>query len=499
MDRKAGLEGLSVTDQRRYFRLISIGIVACGFIIRVFIWLYDRSLELDEAMLASNLVFRDFCDVLLHLEDNQIAPPIFLALSKISLVAFGDVVISLHLAPMLSGAVALCLLSALLQRLVPGWFAVGTTAIAAFHVLFLRYSMMFKQYSCDYLATTILLLIAVDWRSISARRRCLIAATLPFLMGLSLTSAFGLFALFVVSVWEAMKQRSKQSYIPSVVLALTTSLVSGVLWFFFLRQYRSVPFFFEFWRSGFPRGNFAWWAIRAVADVLTYLVGYPPLRALWGLLSMMGLVTLFSRKTQAAGVFSIACLFAGLAAAILGFYPFAPARVTLWLLPVATVCLTKGVSTFWHVPSMPVFRPAAIGVMLFLLLWTGASIVIQGGELLGGEQMEAVLEVLRESESADIPLLVSKSASYSFGLFYSERTDKASFVTLPRWAITVEQIHSGWDGLGGPQRFWLVLSGGDFEHIKPVWPVLLGYCKTEQVIERGSSAAYLLELRHQEE
>ena len=483
-------------SQRRAKRMLTFVVIG-GAMFRLAVFLHAKSLFGDEALLAVNVVFRPLSDALLHLEENQVAPPLFLVLSKLSLLVLKNLELSLRLVPLLSGTAALWLIALVLWRLTPGWFAVGTTTMVALHFVHLKYSTMFKHYSLDFAVTLILLLIVSKWsQSLESRRRAL-AAGLPLLILLSLTAIFGLFGLLVVSFWSAIAEKRENPFIAPAVLGFSTVAVGGTLWLTTLRQYQAVGFFYEFWKDGFPRGNPLCWAFRETVEVFNYLVGYPPLQTPWFIVCLVGLVALFlRRRDRTVAIFSVATITAGLAAGFFSVYPFCAERVTLWLAPVALVCLTKGLESIWRFRPTALFKPVAAALVLGLVLWTCATIRMQGHELWRVEEMRAVLTRLSQYEPEPSPTLVSKCASYAFRL-YSGENHLVKIVWLPEWELTFDQIRNGWLRAGCPQRFWLVLTGDDFQHVGRLWPILSGFCNLGHPITEGLCGAYFLQVQGQ--
>lgn len=472
-------------------------VVIGGAVFRLAVFLHAKSLFGDEALLAVNVVFRPLSDALLHLEENQVAPPLFLVLSKLSLLVFKNLELSLRLVPLLSGTAALWLIALVLWRLTPSWFAVGTTTMVALHFVHLKYSTMFKHYSLDFAVTLILLLIVSKWSEIPESRRRALAAGLPLLILLSLTAVFGLFGLLVVSLWSATAEKREKAFIAPAVLAFSTVAVGGTLWLTTLRQYQAVGFFYEFWKDGLPRGNPLSWAFRETVEVFDYLVGYPPLHTLWFIVGLVGLVALFLRPREwTVAIFSVATIAAGLAAGILRVYPFGAERVTLWLAPVALVCLTKGLESIWRFRPTALFKPVAAALVLGLVLWTCATIWVQGHELWQAEEMRTVLARLSQYEPEPSPILVSKCASYAFRL-YSGENHLVKTIWLSEWELTFDRICNGWLRAGCPQRFWLVLTGADLRHVERLWPILSGFCDLRHPITEGLSGAYFLQVRNQ--
>ena len=201
-----------------------------------------------------------------------------------------------------------------------------------------------------------------------------------------------------------------------------------------------------------------------------------------------------NKQDRSAAVFSAAAILTGLGAATFRFYPMCAERVSLWLAPVALVCLAKGVQTLARLRPNVLFKPVAVGLMIALTLWTAATVYVQGHELWRVEEMRTVLERLVQSERDLPPILVSKSASYAFRLYFTPR-GRTKVVWLPQWIISFDQVSQGWLQAGRPERFWLVLTGRDFNHISKVSPPLLKFCAVRKEITEGVSGAFLLHLR----
>nr|HDM58858.1 hypothetical protein [Bacillota bacterium] len=83
-----------------------------------------------------------------------------------------------------------------------------------------------------------------------------------------------------------------------------------------------------------------------------------------------------NKQDRSAAVFSAAAILTGLGAATFRFYPMCAERVSLWLAPVALVCLAKGVQTLARLRPNVLFKPVAVGLMIALTLWTAATVYV---------------------------------------------------------------------------------------------------------------------------
>ncbi|HSQ40145.1 MAG TPA: glycosyltransferase family 39 protein, partial [Anaerolineales bacterium] len=128
---------------------IGLALVLAGFILRLRQYLVNRSLWLDEAMLANNILGRDFAGLFRQLDNDQGAPIGFLLLQKTITLALGDSEFALRILPFLAGCLALVLMF-LLARKVASPFA-GSLALAlfVFSPALIYYASEVKQYSSD--------------------------------------------------------------------------------------------------------------------------------------------------------------------------------------------------------------------------------------------------------------------------------------------------------------------------------------------------------------
>ena len=136
-------------------------ILLAGGLLRLRQYLTGRSLWLDEAMLALNIVNRDYSDLFQPLDYNQGAPIGFMLVEKTFNLIFGRHEFSLRLFPLLIGLASLWVFYLLLKQSAYGagfWVAL---TLFAFNPRLIYYSSEVKQYIVDVAVTIGLLLIAL--------------------------------------------------------------------------------------------------------------------------------------------------------------------------------------------------------------------------------------------------------------------------------------------------------------------------------------------------
>jgi len=86
-----------------FFFILCLSFIVIGIVVRIVAYFYNRSLFLDEAMLASSVVQRDYMGLFQPLDYNQGAPIGFLLIVKTFVYLFGTSEFVLRLLPLISG------------------------------------------------------------------------------------------------------------------------------------------------------------------------------------------------------------------------------------------------------------------------------------------------------------------------------------------------------------------------------------------------------------
>jgi uncharacterized membrane protein len=144
------IKGLSkIKDKFNYYQLASYFLILIGISIRIFHYLVNRSLWLDEAMLSNNIINRNFFQLLSPLDNRQIAPIGFLFAQKLSTLIFGVNEFALRLLPLLTGIFSLPLFYLLLKKIVNEKIVLLGLLFFVFGRYLLYYSHEAKQYNMD--------------------------------------------------------------------------------------------------------------------------------------------------------------------------------------------------------------------------------------------------------------------------------------------------------------------------------------------------------------
>jgi hypothetical protein len=161
--------------------------VLAGVVVRAVNFHAARSLWLDEAMLALNVAARSFSELLRPLDYNQVAPPLFLWIERLAVVAGGPSEQALRAWPTAAGMVLPAVLGLVAYRLVGTAGGLAATALAALSPTLVWYANEAKPYGSDAFVTVALLAVALAVREEPGSRGRWIALAVSGIAGLLLS------------------------------------------------------------------------------------------------------------------------------------------------------------------------------------------------------------------------------------------------------------------------------------------------------------------------
>jgi 4-amino-4-deoxy-L-arabinose transferase-like glycosyltransferase len=206
--------------------------VILGVAARIYGYILNRSLWLDEAFLASSIVRRDFLDLLDPLDFNQGAPIGFLWLTKILVYIFGSSEFVLRLLPLLAGLSSIYLFYILMYRLnsySKPW--VGTAFFAAVPFL-VYYSFEFKPYMVDAFITlsSLILITKIYTRNLKPQYLFIYSAAIVWI---SFPAIFLLTAFYLLWFVDAALKKDTE-FLKLALIGGTITMVSFLFYYFTL-------------------------------------------------------------------------------------------------------------------------------------------------------------------------------------------------------------------------------------------------------------------------
>lgn len=442
-----------------------LGLVMVGVLLRLAFFWPERSLWLDEALLASNLVERDYAGLLEPLAGEQAAPPAFLITAKASANWWGGSEAAFRLPSLLASLAALVAFLMLVRRSLSQ--RAGALAIALFALLpgLILYGAELKPYAGDAFFAVLLLLLFER-----ARERSRASGWVPLaIVGMlapwfSFSSVFvlaGAGVVFAIASW-------KQERLPRWILGAVAALWLGsftALWSLSASEVASEEAFAEYWQNAFlpiPPTAARDLGLLARAPFDLFGAGFharyahptgdfaPFLGALLVWLGALGAILCFREDRTRLG-FWLAPIGMAVMASALGFYPFL-GRFLLVFTPCVVLLAARG----WS--ALEFGRGLAATVLLGLTLLSTSQLYLRPQP---AEQTRQAITALAERMQAGDTLLVHSRSLAGF-LYYSQYDPRCALpngITVIEGALALEgtpgllQTARGIEGRG---RVWLL-------------------------------------------
>jgi hypothetical protein len=453
-----------------------VALVVLGVALRARQYLAGRSLWVDEAMLASNVVWTSLGDLVSRpLFLHQGAPAGFLAVSKVMTLVLGPADAVLRLAPFLYGCLAIVVFAGIARRLfttpVARVFAIALMAVSPSLVY---YSAEFKQYASDVFWTVLCLWAFMAWRDWRAGRVWLAAAGAGAVW-CSHPAVFVLAAGGLVEIACAWRSRAWRHAGAMVAMAGGWLVLFAMHYLLCMRFLTADPLLREYWREGYvPLSLSVGPTVAWVAESLRLFAHLAFLqRGPAGLADAAGPIgawpTVFAGGLVAGAVAlaavhrRAAATLAGVLAVVLGLsalrlYP-CRGRLILFLVPMAF--LAVGAAAEWlGTRRQPVFRAAAWATAAMVLALPLVLSLRDAWRPLRFSELRPVLAHLAANRHPEDDILVGLWGLPAYNYYASRyglpvRTDEATTVPLDHDAAQfLSRMQSRPEG----GRVWLVFS-----------------------------------------
>jgi len=351
----------------RLTAILAVAICLVGISLRTYFYLLNRSLWVDEAMLAVNIVSRTFVGLLQPLEYDQGAPVGFLLAQKVVASLFGNRDIVLRLIPFLAGCLSVPLVYVVAKRSSRGWSPLVALSLFSLSPTLIYYSSEVKQYSTDVLMALLLLLVAQETFRERSKRGTLLALGIAgaLAMWISHPALFILAAILLTLALVLLVRRDVHRLSWLLGIAAAWGLTLALLYVVSLRNLTSNSSLLNFWAGSFaPQpiwSNLRWYWSALVGLVRDSAgLGWNP--AVLVLLPL-GLSYAAARRWQWMLLLVLPLLLA-LVASALGKYPFS-GRMLLFLVPSTVLLLADGIELV-RAGLAKLNRPSAYAVSAIL-------------------------------------------------------------------------------------------------------------------------------------
>ena len=342
---------------------IAITLLFVGAILRLRGYFSGRSLWADEAMLALNIVNRNFIELFKPLEYDQGAPLGFLLVEKFFNAVFGRTEYVLRLFPLLAGLASLWLFYLLIRKTLQGTGFFLALALFALNPQLIYYTSEAKQYIVDAAVALGLLLLAIPiFQNQSSKKNFSLLALAGILaLWFSHPALFVLAGIGTAIFIQFLRMRDYANLRTTFGIGLLWLANLTLLYFINLRQLSHNNYLANYWADGFlplpPWSDFNW-----LAELVKYQFDIQFIPLLVSVLILIGWFALFRGEQSAALALAFTTIFAFTASA-LHLYPV-NGRLSLFLIPLGILLLGKAIEFLWQTFSANKFVSIGITILL---------------------------------------------------------------------------------------------------------------------------------------
>ena len=385
-------EARTLLSSRR-LKQLTLAFLLLGLLARCVRYFLRFPLWEDECFMCANLIDRDYRGLLEPLHYHQVGPILFLWVQLTVTKLFGYTEMTLRLVPFLAGLGSMVLFYRLARICLTD--VPRLLAVALFSVTYatIRYSAEAKPYGIDLFVSLVLVNCMVNWlnRPESNRWLWILAALIPFALGLSYGSVMIGGGLSLTMAWVIWRQRRWGSLAPWLTFSFVLLGSFLGLYFLCIRVQAAVELnaMRDFWVEHFPPlesvGSFAYWFLYVhTGDILAYPGGGTPYQSTAATICWVaGLAALGRRRYGTVLVLCLAPQALTFGAALLKRYPYGGhIRLNLYLAPFMCMIIGYGATALmaWVARRGRNAAPALYGFMGVLAF---VAVVCMGRDLAG--------------------------------------------------------------------------------------------------------------------
>jgi len=476
LSRIAAASRYALTSKRASVYVVA-AILALGALARVSAFLGDRTLFVDEAALARNVITRSFSGLTKPLDLAQGAPLGYLMAVKVFVLAGGNNEYALRAWSVLMALGSLVMFGALARRSLGAAESIVACALFAFCPSLVYFAAEGKPYSTDVFVATLLLYAAVRADEAMTGRRVLALGIVGVIVTwFSHPSVFLLAAVGALLAIKALRTGQFRAVVGIATAGFTWLASVGLLYVLSLRGLAHNEYLLNYWKVSFMPlsiGAAVKWLWYSGWEMTTDPFGGngDPTGHLIGWLFAIGILTLCATgNKRGLGWLIVGPLLLTLLASAARLYPFGGYGGRLLLFAIPAIIL--GATTGWSVVCSG--RGWALPLTLTVaILVPAARLTIQQARgdvrsIRGPEELRPLLQRMNQEVRPGDHVYVFKGASVTFSLYAHEfgylsgrdlyvQDGRVSFleekVSPPDYEIDLQPLR-------GAGRVWVVFSHG---------------------------------------
>ncbi len=449
---------------------LAFAMIIIGAILRLRQYFHCRSLWVDEADLALDIIKYPMQAMTGPFANNQAAPPAFMAATKIVTSIFGTSEYAFRLLPMLASIGALFLIRSLARRFLSPWAVAAAVGLFALNPQAIRYANEFKQYSGD-IFSCIAILLTADLYAAGRIKPLFFAMLGAVIVWFSHPSVFVLAAAGSCVMLQSLLQKNWRAARITAVCIAAWLASFAVLYEIALTRIRHDSYFStsSLWSAGYL--PWPWNSGRAFKWLKNTFIEFtglglaPPEHSFTGsriVMSIAAILILISvacrLRTNRHSLYLLAMpAVIAFAAAVMHSYPFMN-RLIVFLIPVVVLLIADGLDVlFLHRERIPMLAKL-IGVAA-MLIHPAAMRCMEFKEPLECEEIRPLMRIMARQRQPGDAIYVYYAAKEAFE-FYSPRFGFTSSDVVQglRWRKEPKHYLEDLLQFRGRPRRWVIFS-----------------------------------------
>jgi len=443
--------------------LLIIGLFIIGIVLRIWQYAANRSLWLDEAKLALNILHSSFAALTQPLDYDQSAPLLFLFIQKTIIIVLGNSEFALRLFPLVAGILSLFLMYKAVKKYLRGTSVYIAMALVCLSSALIYYSSENKQYASDALFTLVLLLAVFPCLQDGAKPKSYILLTAAGLIAIWMShpAVFVLAGIGIVLIILPLLKKDWKNILWPFLICLFWLMNLAFLYLFSLRSTAANKALNPYWKISFmpilPWNNWGWFGTFFEGILQHFDL---PFIAVSAVLLLVGCISIFLRNWR-SGLVLILPTVAAMLASGLRLYPFR-GRLLIFLLPIVFFFIAEGIERIrGTLANYNRFVASFIGAALALLLLAQPVVIAIDGLKNPNmrEHIRPIVEyVSHNKRAADVVYIYygAKPAFLYYAPFYGFKDSDYKVGVMAR--SEPEKYLKDIDTLRSNERVWFVFS-----------------------------------------
>jgi hypothetical protein len=422
---KASFQPLSSENAsvHRFADRCAVAVLVAGVVLSLAQFLFNRSLWLDEASLALNVIHRSSAELLQPLDYGQVAPILFLQIEKLFSTILPNSEYGLRLFPLLCFWASLYFFRQITRKLLHPYAMLIALSLFVFSYLFLYYSSEVKQYMSDVLtALCMFYLVQKDYRNRQYKYGVLALAGVVAVF-LSNVAPVILFACGMYWAYDRFFVARRGNIFPMLGVFAVWLGVFALYYVFFIHNHPSKDFMVEYWaqqNAFLPpnpfKADFYLFFVKYLSMLLMISYNFETyaMRLIWkiffGLFVMTGIIALLKDRKINILIFVFTPLLLHLLLSAFHLYPFYR-RLVLYAMPGVIIAFSYGLDSVIRLAASraKTGKIRQFATMTVCLSFLGFLFLIQGFPFKHTEMRNCLQYVQEHVKSADEKIYISIS------------------------------------------------------------------------------------------